>query len=228
VLAGPTHTSADGVGGTGEDRSMDVAVDSQGAAYVTNMASSGFPTSPDAFKKVVDVSSDAFVTTLLPSNAGAASLGYSTLFGGNDSDIARCIAVDAADNVYITGDTLSSNLATQGAAQTTYIGDQTAAFAAKIASSARLDQYSYDGLQRLIGAIESPGSSYAYDYDLAGNRTAVTVNGTTTTTTYNAANQITNAGYSYDNAGNLAADDTAAYTYDALSRMSARLDDLHV
>jgi RHS repeat-associated protein len=46
--------------------------------------------------------------------------------------------------------------------------------------------------------------------------------GTPTTTTYNFANQITNSGYSYDNAGSLINDGSAAYTYDALSRMTAR------
>lgn len=37
--------------------------------------------------------------------------------------------------------------------------------------------------------------------------------------TYNAANQVTNVGYSYDNAGNLLGDGTTSYTYDALSRV---------
>ena len=31
--------------------------------------------------------------------------------------------------------------------------------------------YTYDGQQRLIGAAESPGTTYAYQYDVAGNRT---------------------------------------------------------
>ena len=75
--------------------------------------------------------------------------------------------------------------------------------------------YSYDGLQRLMGAAEHPGTTYAYTYDLAGNRTDGGF-------TYNAANQITNAGYSYDAAGNLTNDGTAAYTYDALNRTTAR------
>ena len=79
----------------------------------------------------------------------------------------------------------------------------------------------YDRLQRLIGVNKRPSS--VYTYDLAGNRTSVQVNGgTPTTTTYNFANQITNAGYSYDNAGNLAADGTTTYTYDALSRTTVR------
>jgi YD repeat-containing protein len=70
----------------------------------------------------------------------------------------------------------------------------------KLTNSGPVLKYNYDGLQRLVGAVESPGTSYAYTYDAAGNRTSVTVNGTTTTTTYNFANQITNAGYSYDTA----------------------------
>jgi len=50
--------------------------------------------------------------------------------------------------------------------------------------------------------------------------------GTPTITTYNFANQITNAGYTYDNAGNLTAEGTTTYSYDALSRNdAARLDD---
>jgi YD repeat-containing protein len=87
----------------------------------------------------------------------------------------------------------------------------------------RIARYGYDGLQRLTGAQESVTPVYTYTYDLAGNRTAVQLNGgTPTTTTYNAANQITNAGFSYDNAGNLINDGTATYSYDALNRTTAR------
>jgi RHS repeat-associated protein len=91
----------------------------------------------------------------------------------------------------------------------------------KVNAAQRLTRYRYDGLQRLIGANERPGS--VYTYDLAGNRTSVQLNGgTPATTTYNLANQITNAGFSYDNAGNLLNDGTAAYTYDALGRTTVR------
>jgi RHS repeat-associated protein len=47
------------------------------------------------------------------------------------------------------------------------------------------------------------------------------VNGTTTTTSYNAANQVTNAGYSYDAAGNLLNDGTTSHVYDALHRVTS-------
>jgi RHS repeat-associated protein len=55
--------------------------------------------------------------------------------------------------------------------------------------------YGYDFLDRLTSAIERNSSSAvidsrAYDYDLASNRTAQVVNGSTTSFAYNAANQL--------------------------------------
>jgi RHS repeat-associated protein len=78
--------------------------------------------------------------------------------------------------------------------------------------------YTYDGLQRLLTASESGASSntYGYTYDNAGNRLTSTVNGSTTTRTYNAANQV--IGWTYDAVGNLMNDGTTSYTYDALGR----------
>ncbi len=90
------------------------------------------------------------------------------------------------------------------------------------AQGVRVLRYSYDGLQRLTGATESSGSTFGYAYDNAGNRTSVQLNGgAPAITTYNNANQITNAGFSYDTAGNLTNDGTA-YTYDALNRTTVR------
>lgn len=96
----------------------------------------------------------------------------------------------------------------------------------KVGVTGRTLRHAYDGLQRLVGAVESPGSSYAYGYDRAGNRTSVTVNGTTTTTSYNAANQV--IGLSYNAAGNLLNDGTTTYGYDALNRLTARHNDLQL
>jgi RHS repeat-associated protein len=88
-------------------------------------------------------------------------------------------------------------------------------------SNNRVVQYGYDGLQRLTGAAEAPGTSYAYSYDDAGNRTGVWLNGTQVVTqTFNAANQVN--GFTYDAAGNLTNDGTATYGYDALDRMIMR------
>ena len=87
-------------------------------------------------------------------------------------------------------------------------------------SLSRTVTYSYDGLQRLIGAMESPGSSFAYSYDLAGNRTGVSVNGTpTASTSYDAADEV--VGWGYDAAGNLLSDGATSYTYDALNHLAS-------
>ncbi|WP_322489328.1 SBBP repeat-containing protein [Chloroflexus sp.] len=95
-----------------------------------------------------------------------------------------------------------------------------------LGSSTRSVSYTYDGLLRLTGATESgvTSNSYSYGYDLAGNRTSATVNGSTITTTYNAANQITSTGYVYDAAGNLTNSPGITTTYDALNRSTSATD----
>jgi YD repeat-containing protein len=83
--------------------------------------------------------------------------------------------------------------------------------------AARTIAYSYDGLQRLITATESPGNALVYTYDNAGNRTRVTVNGALLEErSYNAANQMER--WNYDAAGNLLSDGASTYIYDALNR----------
>jgi RHS repeat-associated protein len=80
--------------------------------------------------------------------------------------------------------------------------------------------YTYDGLSRLTAAQEQPGTTYGYSYDLAGNRTQVTKNGTTTENrTYDAADQV--IGWQYDAAGNQLSDGTSTYAYDALKRLTS-------
>jgi RHS repeat-associated protein len=70
--------------------------------------------------------------------------------------------------------------------------------------------YTYDALNRLIQAVQKNGSgsqiaSYSYGYDPAGNMTSQTINGSQTSLSYNAANELTAAGsttYSFDANGN--------------------------
>ncbi|MEN0083186.1 MAG: RHS repeat-associated core domain-containing protein [Leifsonia sp.] len=86
--------------------------------------------------------------------------------------------------------------------------------------------YAYDGSGRLQSATQTGGTganTYSYTYDARGNRLTATVTGATPssqTLTYNAANQITNTGYSYDGAGNLTATPTATYTYNGAQQMT--------
>ncbi len=87
--------------------------------------------------------------------------------------------------------------------------------------------YAYDPLGRLVGATYSTGEAYAYQYDAAGNRTALTettpLSGTTVTTyTYDAAHRLTSAGgvpYTWDARGNLTSDGVFTYTYSAAGQL---------
>ncbi|HEU4321507.1 MAG TPA: DUF6531 domain-containing protein [Roseiflexaceae bacterium] len=95
-----------------------------------------------------------------------------------------------------------------------------AASSATLPSHTRTISATYDGLGRLIAAREQPGTTYAYTYDLAGNRTEVWENGVQTVArSYDAADQV--LGWQYDAAGNLLHDGSSRWSYDALGRMIA-------
>ncbi|MBA3469139.1 MAG: EndoU domain-containing protein, partial [Herpetosiphonaceae bacterium] len=77
--------------------------------------------------------------------------------------------------------------------------------------------FDYDGVGRLVW--EEDSSSWAtYGYDQVGNRTQINRNGTSSSRSYNAANQV--VGWSYDAAGNLMLGDGKTYYYDALNRLT--------
>src|SRR6185436_7574697 len=100
-------------GGAGSDIGHAIAVDGQGNAYVTGQTlSANFPgvgTSP--IQSVRGNSFDAFVTKFNP--AGSALI-YSTYLGGSGGDYGYAIAVDSAQNAYVTGETDSPTTAGSG------------------------------------------------------------------------------------------------------------------
>jgi Beta-propeller repeat len=98
------------VGGVGNDNPLGLAVDENGAAYVTGWTTSvNFPVT-NAFQKLFGGQTtptgtdDVFVVKLNPTGA---TLDYSTYVGGTGSDEATRIAVDSAGNAYVTGTTSS-------------------------------------------------------------------------------------------------------------------------
>jgi RHS repeat-associated protein len=98
--------------------------------------------------------------------------------------------------------------------------------------------YTYDTGGRLTGAATTAGTdpvsgtalpavTYTYAYDIRGNRATATtaITGGTTTTqtrTFNAANQTTTTGFTYDGAGNLTADPAVGtIAYSAADQMTS-------
>jgi Beta-propeller repeat len=115
LLSGSGGKSNDG------DGALDLAVDSQGHAYVFGAATStDFPTTANACQRAnrstVPPSSgvpafNTFVTELHPgAKAGNRQLVFSTYFGGSGVDFPGGIAIDSSRDIYITGSTASPDL----------------------------------------------------------------------------------------------------------------------
>jgi len=130
------------LGGTGGDNGFGIRVDATGNAYVAGgTSSSNFPITSGAFQSALatNAAGDGFVFKLNPGGNGNADLLYSTYFGGSGSatvvDQIDGIAIDASNNVYVTGGTASSTtfpvFPNPGAFQTTLKGTSDA-FVAKL------------------------------------------------------------------------------------------------
>ena len=169
------------LGGSGEFNSAefgeDIAVDSAGNAYATgNTFSDNFPV-VNAIQSTFGGFTDAYVTKI---NAAGSAFVYSTYLGGSDSEIGEGINVDSAGNVYVTGDTTSTNFPLANAVQGTYGGGQDA-FVSKLNAAGSAFVYS----TYLGGSDQEDGESIAPDS--AGN---AYITGNTFSTNFPTANAI--------------------------------------
>lgn len=127
------------LGGSDDDRAFAIAVDGAGNIHVAgNTASSNFPVTGDAAQKtlggvgVVDTGNllaggyvlapvgmgDAFYAEFSPTGA----LTYNTYLGGGADDVAMGLAVDAAGDAYLSGNTASANFPLAGSSYQTQLG----------------------------------------------------------------------------------------------------------
>ena len=121
------------LGGTGTDMGMGIAYAGNRIVYVTGEADTGFPTANALDASFNGGNSDAFIAKIDTSQAGAASLLYSTFLGGSTSDLGWDIAVDPQGIVHLVGETNSTDFP-QVAAISTHI-NLTQPFVAKLNAS---------------------------------------------------------------------------------------------
>jgi hypothetical protein len=154
-----------GTSGNEADFGSIIAVDASGNAYVSATTNSTlFPTTPGALQTTYSGGyHDAFVAKLNPALSGSASLVYSTYLGGSGDDISFGIAVGGSGNVYVTGDTESTNFRTKNAFQSSLSGSEDAFLTVLNPSLSQLVYASYfgTGFARGLGiAVDSSGNAY--------------------------------------------------------------------
>lgn len=102
------------LGGSGIDNGTGIAVDADGAAYITgDTTSDNFPTQ-NPIQPMFGGIRDVFVAKLDPTGS---ALAYSTYLGGSNEEFGGRIAVDGLGNAYTTGTTLSGNFPTRNPLQ---------------------------------------------------------------------------------------------------------------
>ena len=97
------------VGGLMVDKVSAIAVANNRVYLTGSTLSDNFPTSSGAIRPLRGLGWDTFITVLNIFNPGTPSLTISTYFGGSGDDFGRSIAVDSAGNIYIAGQTYSSD-----------------------------------------------------------------------------------------------------------------------
>jgi hypothetical protein len=144
------------IGGTGGELAGDIAIDPAGNAYVAgSTTSTDYPTL-NAFQSTRHSGGDAFITKL----TATGELAYSTYLGGSGGETCQDIAVDAAGNAYVSGQTGSNDFPTQNAAQSTIA----ASFVTKLSPTGMVSYSTYLGNRnQILGegiAVDGAGNAY--------------------------------------------------------------------
>ena len=145
------------LGGSNADYAFALAIDSSGNVYVAGYTlSSNFPTTAGAYDTSYGGGNDAFISKF---NSGLTSLLASTYLGSSSDDYAHALAIDSSGNVYVAGETASSNFPTTAGAYDTSFGGNGVydVFISKFNS----------GLTSLLASTYLGGSNGDYAYALA-------------------------------------------------------------
>lgn len=154
------------VGGTNQESPYysDIVSSPSGDVFVVgNTKSYNFPTSPTAYDKTWNGSSDAVIFRL---DSNLKTLVASTFLGGNKDENFPKIDLDGLGNVFVSGATSSTNFpTTPGAYQTVYMGGHYDVFVSKLDNGLTTLQAS-----TLIGGSDPLGEAcFSVELDASGN-----------------------------------------------------------
>ncbi len=158
------------LGGNGATVGNAITVDGSGNVYVAgNTGATNFPTTSGVVQSALVGTSAGFVISLKPSGAG---VNFATVIGGSGSNnIATGIAVDGSGNIYVAGETNSTDMHTTNGSSNAGGND---AYVAKLNAGAT----SYGYLELLGGsnddgangiAIDGSGNAYVTGFTLSSN-----------------------------------------------------------
>lgn len=119
------------LGGNSDNAGSRIVVDNSGNIYIAGSTySPDFPTTINGYDTSTNGRHDGFVTKF---NSAGSLLIYSTYIGGSNNDSANGLAIDNDGNVYITGNTNSTDFpTTPGAFDNTYNGGTPDIFVSKL------------------------------------------------------------------------------------------------
>ncbi len=103
LIIDPILTFSTLIGGVNGDFGSDIAIDNNGAIWITGRTLSGNYPVTNGFAYVNG--DDVIITKLSPAGA----LLFSTIMGGEDDDNGNGIAIDGGGNAWVTGQTISAN-----------------------------------------------------------------------------------------------------------------------
>ena len=156
------------IGGSNPDYGNSLTLDGSGNVYVAGYTqSSGYPTTTGAYDQSYNGGYDILVTKL---NSNGASLAWSTFIGGSNTEYGNSLALDGSGNVYVAGETFSTDYPTTAGAYDQSHNGGSDIFVSKLTS---------DGVS-LVGSTFIGGSANEYGNSLAlGSSSMVYVTGYT-------------------------------------------------
>ena len=162
-------------GGSNSDQAADLSLDGNDNIFVVGETNSAdFPTSNQT--KIPGSAITGFVTKFKPDGS---SVLFSTIFGGSGTDFIYGSAVDPNGNIYVSGNTTSTDLPLANPLQSTYGGGTSDGFVSELSEngstllfSTYLGGSNTDGFDRMAGdanGIYVVGSSSSSDFPTAGD-----------------------------------------------------------